>query len=389
MKWSLKTKIIFWFIAIIFISIVIYGFLIFSVYRVNLRGENYFNALKEHPGVEQTLIDRIRELDELDRRKIPPPITVLPSRLFLRVFYTITGGVLFIILVSVSGGFIFLMRMLNQVNFITKNVREIDEKRLHLRLHIKGKDPISNMAITFDRMLDKIENSFKNQRHFIQNVTHELNTPLTVIKSKIDLLRQKKNITKKDYKSTIELIDSEIMRLSGITEELLTIMELEENDNKRELGEVNLKSILKRTLMIFENQINSKDLKLRAQFKGEFKIWGSKVQIEQLLFNLLDNAIKYSVRGRELKINLKGIINRKLIKLSIANLSEIIKREDLPYIFNRFYRSSSLSDRKSFGLGLSISKKIVENHKGNIKVDYNEKRKEITFRVFLPIYIKD
>lgn len=389
MKWSLKTKIIFWFIAIIFISIVIYGFLIFSVYRVNLRGENYFNALKEHPGVEQTLIDRIRELDELDRRKIPPPITVLPSRLFLRVFYTITGGVLFIILVSVSGGFIFLMRMLNQVNFITKNVREIDEKRLHLRLHIKGKDPISNMAITFDRMLDKIENSFKNQRNFIQNVTHELNTPLTVIKSKIDLLRQKKNITKKDYKSTIELIDSEIMRLSGITEELLTIMELEENDNKRELGEVNLKSILKRTLMIFENQINSKDLRLRAQFKGEFKIWGSKVQIEQLLFNLLDNAIKYSVRGRELKINLKGIINRKLIKLSIANSSEIIKREDLPYIFNRFYRSSSLSDRKSFGLGLSISKKIVENHKGNIKVDYNEKRKEITFRVFLPIYIKD
>ena len=389
MKWSLKAKIVFWFVIIILIAIVIYGFLIFSVYRVNLRGENYFNALREHPGVEQTLIDRIRELDEHDWRKIPPPITILPSGLFMRVFYTITGGVLFIIIVSVSGGFILLMRMLNQINFITRNVREIDEKRLHTRLSLKGKDPISNMARTFDNMLDKIENSFNNQRQFIQNASHEINTPLTVIKTKIDLLKQKKDVTKKDYKSTVELINSEIMRLSRITEELLTLSELEENNSKIEFEEVDLKSILKRMLVVFENQINSKGLKLKIHFKGKFKIWGSKVRLEQLLFNLLDNAVKYSIGDRDLKISLKSIINKRSMELSVSNTSSIIKEEDLPHVFNRFYRSANSTDRKSFGLGLSISKKIVENHKGSIEVDYNKHRKEVTFKVYLPLFKKD
>jgi signal transduction histidine kinase len=139
-------------------------------------------------------------------------------------------------------------------------------------------------------------------------------------------------------------------------------------------------------LKIFENQIDSKDLKSKIHYKGRCKVWGNKLQLEQLLFNLLDNAVKYSIRGSELKISLKNIINKGLIELSVTNASKIIKGEDLPHIFNRFYRSAISTDRKSFGLGLSISKKIVENHKGSIKVDYNKSRKEVTFKIFLPLY---
>ncbi len=125
--------------------------------------------------------------------------------------------------------------MLKQVDFITKNVEEINDKKLHIRLNLKGKDPISNMAKTFDNMLDQIEHSFKSQKQFIQNASHELNTPLTIIKTKIDVLKQKKTINTDDYRETIDLIDSEVMWLSKITEQLLVLSDLEENGSKSEI----------------------------------------------------------------------------------------------------------------------------------------------------------
>ena len=388
LKLPLKSKILLWFGVIILISFVLYGFLIFFVYNYNLRGEIYIIALTEHPGLDQLFIERLKELNKSGPFGLPPQLTILPPRLFMRIFFTITGGVLVIIIISASGGFLVLRKMLSQVYFITRNVKEIDDKRLHLRLNLKGKDAISNMAKTFDNMLDKIEASFKKQKQFIQNASHELNTPLTIIKTKIDVLKQKKSITKKEYMETIELVDSEIMRLSKITEELLTLSELEENVNKVNLSQINIKRILEKMLKLFKNQISSKNLKLETSFDGDFEILGSKIQIEQVLFNLIDNAVKYSTPRKEIEISLSNDKDNKLLILDITNISEIIKEEDLPYIFDRFYKTSAITDKKGFGLGLSISKKIVENHNGSIKVDYNKDKKEITFKVYLPLFIE-
>ncbi len=179
----------------------------------------------------------------------------LPPGLFIRVFFTITGGVLVIIIIATSGSFLFLRRMLKQVDFITKNVEEINDKKLHIRLNLKGKDPISNMAKTFDNMLDQIERSFKSQQQFIQNVSHELNTPLTIMKTKIDVLKQKKTVNTGDYRDTIELIDGEVMWLSKVTEQLLVLSDLEENGSKPEPVKVDFKLILEKMLKLFENQI--------------------------------------------------------------------------------------------------------------------------------------
>lgn len=388
LKLSLKSKILLWFGVIILISFILYGFLIFFVYSYNLRGERYIIALSEHPGLDQLFIERLKELNKSGPFGLPPQLTILPPGLFMRIFFNITGGVLVIIIISASGGFLVLRRMLKQVYFITRNVKEIDDKRLHLRLNLRGKDAISNMAKTFDNMLDKIEVSFKKQKQFIQNASHELNTPLTIIKTKIDVLKQKKSINKKEYMETIELVDSEIMRLSKITEELLTMSELEENSNKANLSQINIKRILEKMLKLFKNQISSKNLKLEASFNGDFEILGSKMQIEQVLFNLIDNAVKYSTPKKEIEISLSNDKDNKLLILDITNISEIIKEEDLPYIFDRFYKTSAITDKKGFGLGLSISKKIVENHNGSIKVDYNKDKKEITFKVYLPLFIE-
>ncbi|MCD4670132.1 MAG: hypothetical protein K8S14_06775, partial [Actinomycetia bacterium] len=202
---TLKGKILLWFGIIILVSVLLYGFLIYMVYQFNLRGERYFNNLIENSELDRSFIERLKESDRESLKGLVHPI-ILPPGLFIRVFSTITGGVIVIIIMAVSGGFLLLRRMLNQVDLITRNVEDIDEKGLHLRLNLEGSDPISNMAGTFDGMLDKIESAFRNQRQFIQNASHELNTPLTVIKTKIDVLKQKKSITGKQYRETIDLV---------------------------------------------------------------------------------------------------------------------------------------------------------------------------------------
>jgi len=279
--------------------------------------------------------------------------------------------------------------MFKRIDFITENVKEIDEKRLNLRLNLKGNDAISKMAKEFDDMLDKIETSFNKQKQFIQNVSHELNTPLTIIKTKIDALRQKRNVTKKEYIETIDLIDSEIMRLSRITEELLTLSDLEENRGRDNFREVNIKVILEKMIKLFKNRIDSKNLKLKTSFEGCFITKGIETQLEQLFFNLIDNAIKYSVPGKELGISLKNSKDKKLIVCKITNISEAIGEEDLNYVFDRFYRNSTPDNKKSFGLGLSISKKIIENHDGTIEVSYDKDRKKVTFKVCLPLLLQN
>lgn len=387
LKLSLKNKIPLWLLVILMVSFVLYGALIYFVYEFNLRGPRYFEALKEHPGFDQSFIDKIKELDRSnEHRLIPLPLTILPPGLFIRVFFTITGGVLIIIIITTSSGFLFLRRMLKQVDFITKNVEEINDKKLHIRLNLKGKDPISNMAKTFDNMLDQIEHSFKSQKQFIQNASHELNTPLTIIKTKIDVLKQKKPINSSDYEETIDLIDSEVMRLSKITEQLLVLSDLEENGFKAEFVKVNFKSLLEKMLKLFDNQIYSKNLILETNFKGESDISGNPVQIGQLLFNLFDNAVKYSVPKSRLLINLLNSSDKKKLIFEITNKTSIISKKDIPNIFERFYKTSNIADKKGFGLGLAIVKIIVEKNNGTIDISYDDNLKEITFIITFPLY---
>jgi len=141
---------------------------------------------------------------------------------------------------------------------------------------------------------------------------------------------------------------------------------------------------LDKILKLYENQIDAKKLKIIKNIHGKSKISGSKIQMEQLFFNFLDNAIKYSDPGGKLKIGLKDERKNNNILLEISNTTTAVTKKDIPRIFERFYKGSS-SDKKSFGLGLSIVKKIVENHNGKLEASYNEDKKEVTFQIKLPI----
>jgi len=244
------------------------------------------------------------------------------------------------------------------------------------------------MAKTFDLMLDKIENSFNQQKQFIQNASHELNTPLTIIKTKIDVLKINKNITKREYEETLQLINSEIIRLSKITDNLLLLSSLEDTGKQNQFEQVDIKKIIQKVLALFRNKIESKNLIPKTSYKGNTNILGIKTQVEQFVFNLIDNAIKYSKQNKELEIKTYTDSKKSNLFFEIKNENSFIKKEDIPHIFDRFYKVKGASSYKikGYGLGLSICKKIIENHKGKITVQLDKQNRVVTFKVTLPLF---
>jgi signal transduction histidine kinase len=213
--------------VIIIISFILYASLIGILFVVNFQNEKFMHDLRKTPGLNESVIKNIEEFNNMPRERRLPPLIILRPDVLYKITFTLSAGVLFIILVATLGGFIFLKRTLKQIDYITKNVEEIDERKLHLRLNIKGKDAIAKMSQTFDAMLDKLEGSFDTQKLFFQNASHELNTPLTVIKTNIDVLRQGKNTSKKEYEDVLAIIDNEIKKLSGISDRLINLSDNE------------------------------------------------------------------------------------------------------------------------------------------------------------------
>jgi len=220
-KLTFNKKITLTFGIIIIISLIIYVSLLSVLFIGNFQKEKFMRELRKNPGLNENTLKNIEEFNNMPRERMLPPLIILRPDVIFKITFILSGGVLLIILIATSGGFIFLRRTLNQIDYITKNVEEIDEKKLHLRLNIKGRDAIAKMSQTFDKMLDKLEISFGSQKHFFQNASHELNTPLTVIKTNIDVLKQNKSASKKEYEDVLDIIDNEIKKLSGISEGLI------------------------------------------------------------------------------------------------------------------------------------------------------------------------
>ncbi len=113
---------------------------------------------------------------------------------------------------------------------------------------------------------------------------------------------------------------------------------------------------------------------------------GNPVQIGQLIFNLFDNAVKYSIPETRLTVSLLNDAEKKELLFEITNAADLIKKEEIPNIIERFYKTANGIDRKGFGLGLSIVKTIVEKNNGKIDISYDDNLKEITFKIALPLF---
>lgn len=231
-----------------------------------------------------------------------------------------------------------------------------------------------------------LEEIFKKQKQFIADASHELRTPLTIINTNVSLLRENEMETIYSQRKWINYIESQADRMSILINEMLSLANLDANKKKEEKVNINLSKMLSDSLLVFEVVIFEKGLILEEDLADNIFIKGEQNQIKKLISILMDNAIKYTNNNGKITVSL--INERNKAKLIVRNTGEGIKREHLEKIFERFYRVDDSRDRGTggYGLGLSIAKSIVEDHKGKIHAE-SIINNETAFIIELPLSI--
>ena len=242
-------------------------------------------------------------------------------------------------------------------------------------------DEVGQLIRAFNQTLSRLENLFNSQRRFLADVGHELRTPLTVIKGNMDLMRRMSEIDDESMAS----IESEVDRLTRLVGDLLLLAQAESGKLPLARRLVELDTVLLEVLQ--QMRVLAKDrLQMRLGEIDQVLVCGDQDRLKQVLVNLIGNAIKYTPQDGEVLVGLGKVENRA--RLTVSDTGPGIPPEDLPHIFERFYRGEKSRTRaregKGFGLGLSIAYWIVRNHGGQIEVAPRQP-KGTTFCVWLPL----
>ncbi|HWE50551.1 MAG TPA: ATP-binding protein [Bryobacteraceae bacterium] len=222
------------------------------------------------------------------------------------------------------------------------------------------------------------------RRDFVANVSHELRTPLTAIRGYAETLLSGALSDTDNNRRFVEIIQAHAIRLNNIASDLLTLSDLESGRRDAEPGPISVEEAINTAVLTVETEARIRGVNLvRGAVKDSF-ITGHALRLEQALVNLLDNAVKFNHLGGEARID-SGVTSDGRVFISVADTGSGIPSDDVPRIFERFYRVDRARSREvgGTGLGLSIVKHVVERMEGSIKVE-SRLGKGTTFTIILP-----
>lgn len=293
-------------------------------------------------------------------------------------------------------GYLMAWRALAPIDAITRTARKITAKDLSLRLDLQNvDDEVGRLARTFNEMLGRLDDQFQKERQFTADVSHELRTPLTVIRSAADIALRDPNPTMEKCRAALLNVRDEASRLSHIIDDLLFFARADFRQMKLNVAPVDLSTLLGdvfdygvRLASLKEIDIECAPATARLQ---TYIVNGDRVQLMRMFRNIVDNAVKYTPHGGRIKIEMK--VEDDSIHVMISDTGPGIPEEELPRIFDRFYRVDSSRSRAAsingmdmtsgIGLGLAIAKTIAELHGGSIAAR-SRLGEGSTFEVILP-----
>lgn len=229
--------------------------------------------------------------------------------------------------------------------------------------------------------LHPIQEMMETQDRFISDASHELKTPLTAMKSALEVYVRDPKLTLAEAKSVLKDNINEVNRLQLLSESLLT---LSEDDARSTFTAVSLGEVMSESIRLIAHSAEKKQIHIDAPSFADTRIYGDKSQLIELFVIILDNAVKYS--DKKSSIRIMKYAQKKGIEIRIQDEGCGIEKDDLPHVFDRFYRSDSARKKQEiggYGLGLSIAKKITEVHEGEITI-ISEPQKGTTVSVLLP-----
>ncbi|NFN14269.1 HAMP domain-containing histidine kinase [Clostridium botulinum] len=300
-------------------------------------------------------------------------------------------------IISFLGIAIFLITFVSLVNrkvkyikFLTKEVKVIKDEGFGKTIKVKGKDELSelcqsinDMSLELRKKIDNEKIIEKNKNELITSVSHDLRTPLTSIIGYVDLLKKNEFNDKEKFDNYIEVIDERTKSLNRLINELFEYTKLTSHDIKLNYSRLEIVSLIEQMVGEYTPIFNKENLEVIKDITDKDIFINADIEkIVRVLENLLTNAIKYSVKNS--KVLIKLFEENDYVVVSVLNKAKDITEDDLKNIFERFYKvDKSRKEQDSTGLGLSIVKRIVELHNGEIDVNLNEDI--IEFKISLPL----
>lgn len=270
---------------------------------------------------------------------------------------------------------------LDTVTQAALNITRADDLSRRIPYSGPPDDEVGKLINAFNKTLSRLENLFNSQKRFVADVGHELRTPLTVIKGNVDLMRRMHDFDEESLSS----IEDEVDRLTRLVGDLLLLAQAESGKLPlaKQLVELDtlVLEVYSQMHVLAKNRVEMKLAEI-----DQVLVCGDQDRLKQVLVNLIGNAIKYTPPGGEVSVSLgkEGVQAR----ITISDNGPGIPEEDIPHIFERFFRSEKSRTRskggKGYGLGLSIAYWIVRNHGGEIEVQ-NLQPHGTAFRVWLPL----
>ena len=290
--------------------------------------------------------------------------------------------VLAAVLAFVAGLF-FAKSLVTPIKNITGEVNLISSNDLSQRIKVSNEgDELSNLAATFNHLLDRLQDSFAIQRRFISNASHELSTPLTSISSQIEVAMQK-NRNPEEYRQVLQSVYEDTRQLQQLTRSLLDIAKTGSHGSL-DLTEVRIDEVLFKVIADVQRQNSDYKATLNFDvFPDDEKllcIFGNANLLYIAFKNIIENGCKYSDNHAS---GISIVIDKTGITIHVANKGDIIAEADIQHIFQPFFRTDSAQNKPGFGLGLTLTKRILSLHNGTVSVE-SELEKGTVFTIQLP-----
>jgi two-component system sensor histidine kinase MprB len=277
------------------------------------------------------------------------------SRLGWSLAITCLAGVALAALV----GAIVARGALRPVRTLTATAERItDTHDLGERIDTEGGDELGRLGTTFNAMLDSLEEAIRSQRQLVSDASHELRTPLTSLRTNIDLLRQGVTLSDRDRERLLRDVARELDELTTLVANIVELARGSQRD--LHLEHVRLDELAERVVERAEARFPSLEFAADAD---ETTVWGDPDELERALWNLLENAAKWSNTGGRIELTIGGG------EVTVRDYGPGVAKADRPFVFERFYRSEAARGRPGSGLGLAIVRQIADTHGGRVEVE--------------------
>jgi heavy metal sensor kinase len=271
-----------------------------------------------------------------------------------------------VLLLAVGGGVFLAGRALDPIDHIRQTAEAIGAENLGRRLGLRGNDELSRLAATFDSMLDRLAQAFERQRQFTADASHELRTPLAMLMSEIDIALERRRCVD-DYEAVLHSMREDVAQLSQLVSELLMLARAEAGQEPLARETLDLAVLASGVAASMEPLARARDIHLVYAGDRPVLLEGDETRLTQLLVNVVDNAIKYTPPGGNVRVAVGEDASSAVV--NVEDTGDGIAPEHLPRIFERFYRADTARSRGAgAGLGLAISRWIAQAHGGEITI---------------------